>query len=136
LAADPERSLPYLQRRLPPLVEDEKRLIADLDSEQFAVREKATTELEKLGEAALHALRKAIEDRPPLETRRRVEQLIEKQEREEWKSSPEGRRMRRAVEVLERIGTAEARRVLATLAKGAPGAWLTLDAKAALQRLK
>jgi hypothetical protein len=41
----------------------------------------------------------------------------------------------RAVEVLEHIGTPEARRVLATPAEGAVEARLTKDAKAALERL-
>jgi hypothetical protein len=36
--------------------------------------------------------------------------------------------------VLERAGTPEAKRVLTSLADGAPGAWQTLDAKAALER--
>jgi hypothetical protein len=41
----------------------------------------------------------------------------------------------RAVEVLERVGTPEARRLLETLAGGAPGARLTWEARAALGRL-
>jgi hypothetical protein len=57
LAADPPRSVPYLRARLHPVAPaDEKRLrqwIADLDSELFAVRERATSELEKLGAGAL-----------------------------------------------------------------------------------
>jgi hypothetical protein len=40
-----------------------------------------------------------------------------------------------AVEVLERIGGAAARQVLAALARGAPTAALTFDAKGALERL-
>jgi dipeptidyl aminopeptidase/acylaminoacyl peptidase len=139
LAADPKRSIPYLRTRLhPAAVADEKRLkqwIADLDSDQFTVREKAISELEKLGPSALHALRKARDDRPALETRRRLEQFIEKQERADWLPSPERLRDRRALEVLERAGTSEAKDVLTTLASGAPGAWLTLDTKAALVRL-
>ncbi|MHB1424847.1 MAG: sigma-70 family RNA polymerase sigma factor [Gemmataceae bacterium] len=139
LSADPERAVPYLRPRLHPVavVDEErlKRLIADLDNDQFNVRDNASKELEQLGEAALHAMRKAIEDRPTLEKRRRLEPLVQKQEREEWKPSAEGRRTGRALEVLERAGTAEARRVLAALAAGAPGARLTLDAKAALERL-
>jgi len=38
------------------------------------------------------------------------------------------------VEVLERIGTPEARRLLTTYAKGAPAALLTTVAEAALKR--
>jgi hypothetical protein len=41
----------------------------------------------------------------------------------------------RAVELLERLGTPEARQALAALAGGAPEAPLTLQAKAALRRL-
>ncbi|HEY7311725.1 MAG TPA: sigma-70 family RNA polymerase sigma factor [Gemmataceae bacterium] len=138
LASDRKRSVPYLQARLRPVARaDEKRLkqwIVDLDSETFAVREKAATELNKLGAAALHALRRARAERPALETRRRLEHLIAKQEREEWSPSPERLRTRRALEVLERAGTPEAKRVLTSLADGAPGAWQTLDAKAALER--
>lgn len=139
LVADPERSIPLLRTRLKPVpVVAEvqlKRWIAELGSDQFAEREKAARELEKQEEAALHALRQALEARPALEIRRRLEQLLEKAERGEWTPSPERLRTRRALEVLERAGTPEARRVLETLAGGAPGAWLTLDAEAALGRL-
>jgi RNA polymerase sigma factor (sigma-70 family) len=139
LAADPTRSVPYLRERLHAVAQaDEKSLqrwIADLDSDQFKIREKATAELEKLGPAALHAMRKAIDEKPRLETRRRLGQLIEKQEREEWPTSGEKLRIWRALEVLERAGTPEAKAVLTILANGAPGARQTVDAGAALQRL-
>jgi hypothetical protein len=41
----------------------------------------------------------------------------------------------RAVQVLERVGSVEARRVLETLAAGAPRVRPTREAQAALQRL-
>ena len=44
-------------------------------------------------------------------------------------------RMLRAIEVLERIGTPEAKELLGRLAKGAPGARLTAEAKGSLARL-
>jgi hypothetical protein len=139
LAADPAHSTPYLRTRLHPIAPaDGKRLqqwIADLDSDQFAIREKAISELEKLSAASLHAMRKALEAKPALETRRRLEALIEKLEREEWPPSGERLRIWRALEVLERTGTSEAKGVLTTLANGAPGARQTLEAKGALQRL-
>jgi hypothetical protein len=43
-------------------------------------------------------------------------------------------RPRRAVEVLERAGTAEARQLLEHLAEGEPEAFLTREARAALDR--
>ncbi len=139
LAADPARSIPFLRTRLHPVAPvDEKRVqqwIADLDSDQFAVREKATSELKKAGAAALHAMRKALAEKPALEKRRRLEPLIETQEREEWSPSPENLRTRRAIEVLERVGTTAAKDVLKTLADGARGAWQSFDARAALGRL-
>jgi len=49
--------------------------------------------------------------------------------------SPENLRTVRAVEVLERAGTAEARAVLKKLASGASGAVITVEARAALARL-
>jgi hypothetical protein len=49
--------------------------IADLDSNQFAVREKATQELKKLGESAQPALRHALDNQPKAEARKRLERL-------------------------------------------------------------
>jgi hypothetical protein len=49
--------------------------IADLDSDQFAVREKATQELKKLGESAQPALRQALENQPKPEAKKRLERL-------------------------------------------------------------
>jgi RNA polymerase sigma factor (sigma-70 family) len=139
LAADPARSIPYLRQRLHPVAAiDHKhltRLITDLDSDRFEVRDRATKELAKLGEQALNAVRKALDGEPTLETKRRLEQLLEEQERGRWSISPERLRTRRSLEVLERAATPEARRVLEALSAGAPGAWLTSDAKACLARL-
>jgi hypothetical protein len=107
----------------------------DLDTNQFAVRESAKQELEKLGEIAAPACRKALEQKPSVEARRRLEALLEKQSREWQNPSSERLRTLRAVEVLEHIGTPEARQVLETLAKGAPEARLTQEAAESLQRL-
>lgn len=53
------------------------RWIAELDSDQFAVRDQATRELEKVGESAQPALRKALEGHPKPEARKRLERLTE-----------------------------------------------------------
>jgi hypothetical protein len=110
------------------------RLIGDLDSEAFATREAATTELTKLGALAEPALRKALEAGPSAEARRRIEQLLAKLE--STSSTGEPLRASRGIETLERIGTPEARELLARLGRGAPGAGLTREAKAALDRLE
>jgi hypothetical protein len=109
------------------------KLIADLDSKQFEARERATAELKKLGGLVEPALRKAVVSRPPLEVRRRVEELLDRLDHRILTS--EELRGLRAMETLEHIGDAEARRVLETLARGTPGIRLTDEARAAVERL-
>jgi hypothetical protein len=114
---------------------DEKRLarwIADLDADEFAVREKATEEVRKVGALAEPALRQALASRPALEMRRRLRGLLD--DISSWRPPPEILRQLRAVEVLEHIGTPEARKLLETLAGGAAGARLSREARAAWQR--
>ena len=106
-------------------------LVADLDSDVFAVRQKANDELSKLGDAITPVLRGALQDKPSLETRRRVQQLLDQSR--DW--TPERLRDHRAVQMLEHIGTKPARDVLQALAAGAPEARRTEEAKPALRRL-
>jgi hypothetical protein len=114
-------------RRLP-------KLIRDLDDEEFAVREAATRELRVWGPDADLPLRRALEEHPPLEQRRRLLDILATRERDPV--LPEEVRWGRAVAVLERIGSEEARRSLASLAKGPPDALLTQQARGALRRLE
>jgi WD40 repeat protein len=138
LAAAPGQAVPLLRRHLRPVRAVEagvlQKLIADLESEQFAVREKAGRELEELDRAAADALRRALDKKLSLEGRQRIRELLKRLDDEVLS----GRRLRavRAVEVLEHCGTAEARKLLQALADGAPEALLTREARAALQRLK
>lgn len=136
LIGDPGQAVPFLKKQLqpaPPVPPQIKQLIANLDGERFEVREKAAKDLEELGDSAGPALREVLESKPSLEVRRRVERLLARLDEREL--SAERLQALRAVEVLERAGTAEARQVLAALAAGAPGAWLTRQAKASLMRL-
>jgi WD40 repeat protein len=130
-------SVSFLAERLQPKqpVADARleRLIAELDSEEFKNRARASQELEELGELAETALRKALASTRSLEVRRRVDSLLHKVEAQTL--SPEQLLTLRALEVLEHIGTPEAKQVLQNLAKGAPGARLTQEAKASLERL-
>jgi hypothetical protein len=139
LAATPEHAVSYLRERIRPVEPADQKhlavLIADLDSVQFPVREKAAKALENLGERAIAAYRRALEGQPRPEVRRRLEALIEKQF-QEWKSpSAHSLQALRALEVLEFANTRQAREVLQTIATGTPEARLTQEAKASLERL-
>src|SRR5262249_45740486 len=109
------------------------RHVADLDSEQFDVREEATRELEKYAEQARPALQKALEGQPSVEVRQRAMRLLERLMGPV--KDAERLRVLRAVEVLEQADTADSRRLLEELAKGAPGVRETEEASAALRRL-
>jgi WD40 repeat protein len=120
---------------VPPVGKDHiARLIKDLDSNSFDVRQKAFDNLDRLGAAAEKALRQALATELPLEVRRRVEQLLEKLR----EGAPQGDHLQtsRALEILEQLGTKDARGVLEKLAQGEPEAPLTRDAKETLVRLK
>jgi WD40 repeat protein len=136
LAAAPKQAVPLLREKLRPAEPvDAGKLegwVADLDSKNFAKRNKATEELAKLGDRAVPALQKVLAGKPSLETQRRVETLLEKLTT--GALTEEQLRLVRAVEALERMGTAEGRQVLEALASGAPGALATRQAQAALQR--
>jgi RNA polymerase sigma factor (sigma-70 family) len=134
-----DNAVAYLRELLRPVAAADEnllaRLIADLDGDRFEVREKATSELEKLGEVAIPAIQKALAARPPAETRRRLEALMNTWVR--IRQNPAGNTLRklRALEVLERVGTPDARRVLETIANGLPDARLTREAMASAERL-
>jgi WD40 repeat protein len=111
------------------------RLIAELDSDDFATREKATAALEDLGQKAGPALRRAAEKAASVEVRTRAGRLLKRMDRPAAElPSPELVRLR-AVEALEANATPEARAVLAELAAGPVADALTGEAKASLQRL-
>jgi WD40 repeat protein len=137
LALSPDQAVPLLKQRLSSVQSPDprqvSRLIADLDSDRFAVREQARKELEALGEKAAGALRSALSKKPSLEVHRRIKALLAK-----WRgvvSQPETLRALRAVAVLEDVGTPQARQILQALARGEPEARLTQAAKASLERL-
>jgi hypothetical protein len=89
-------------------------LIDDLGHKQFSRRAAATVELEKLAGTARPALEARLTSEPPLETRQRLLALLE---RLEAPLTDAGQlRVVRAIEVLEWIGTPEAREVLERLA--------------------
>jgi RNA polymerase sigma factor (sigma-70 family) len=119
LVASPQQALDLLKERLqPPAMPNAARiarLLADLDSEQFTVRQQAKNELEKIGEEAAPALRKALTEKPSPEAGPQIERLLSTIEQQQ--ASPESLRALRALEVLERIGSPNAKQLLETLAR-------------------
>jgi RNA polymerase sigma factor (sigma-70 family) len=123
-----------------------QRWIRDLDSDTFAERERAAHELGLIVDEAESHLKKALQSKPSLEVRRRIDLLLEERSR-----GPTGKELQRfrVIEVLEHIAassadTAEgadatqlaAIALLKKLAAGAAEARLTREAKASLERLE
>jgi RNA polymerase sigma factor (sigma-70 family) len=139
LANAPQQAIPLLRQGLRPVEalpqEQSRKLLADLDGDDFELRQSAAQKLQELGERAGPALQQALKAGPSLEARRRIEKLLESLNG--W-GPLEGDNLRalRGVQILEATATTEARAVLVTLAGGVPNARLTRDAQAALDRLR
>src|SRR5262249_60227165 len=98
----------------------------------FAARGAAGGGLARLGERAEAALRRAVKAGPSPEVSRRIDDLLDR-----LADSPPANVLceLRAIEALEFLGTSEAVRCLEEMVRGAPEAWQTRDARAALARL-
>ncbi len=140
LAADPAKTIPFLKKHLHPIdALDEKEiqsLLADLDNDQFAVRDRASKKIASFGEQAEPALRQALEHKPSLEVRKRLEALHTDAELAGHGivHSADLLRTLRAIRVLEHIDDPEAQQVLQRLAAGDPAARSTRQARESLQR--
>ncbi len=136
LVDQPAASLAVLRRHLQPAPGGKDviaKLIARLDSPRYAVRQEATRQLEGMGRAAEDALLAKLRSGASLEMTRRIESLLKSLKT--VPPSAEVFQALRGVEVLARIGTPAARAHLRELAGGAAGAWVTVEAAEALQRL-
>jgi WD40 repeat protein len=139
LAAEPAHTVSFLEERVKPIParriseKEISRWIADLDNDAFNVRETASRELAQLGGLAKPALEKARTTNPSAEMARRIGRLLHALDQP---IPVEELRALRAVDVLEQIGTKEARRLLHSLASGVESASLTRNAKQALGRLE
>lgn len=136
LCAAPERAVKLLREKLKPVEKVEadtvRKWIRQLDDDDFRTREAAQKSLEKLGERAAEFLHAALQESPSAEAKARLNRLLKALDT----LPPDHLRRLRAVEVLERIGSAEAKALLADIAQGAAGARLTIEAKASLARWK
>jgi len=137
LVQAPGDSVRFLSDHLRPAIPAKKvrlnRLILELDSPRFTVRQKARRELEELGNQAVPTLQAAQKGHQSVEVRQEITRLLKRID--DYKLTPEQVRMSRALEVLERIGTFQARVVMRQLAAGAPRAFLTQEAQLALNRM-
>jgi hypothetical protein len=139
LSDDPKQSLPFLKERLrpvaPPPAEEVKALLADLASPQFKTRDAAEKALRAYGDRVESHLRDALKANPPAEAKKRIDAILVTFTDA---APPEGEALRgvRAVWLLERFNSPDARRLLADLATGVESARLTREAKAALERMK
>ncbi|HKI32919.1 MAG TPA: PQQ-binding-like beta-propeller repeat protein [Gemmataceae bacterium] len=139
LEAVPEEAVALLAKHVKPAwaggaADAVAKLIAALDDDSFDERQAASKELTALGKSAEGRLKKALAAGPSAEAKRAIEDLLEKMKDKEGPPTELVRPLR-AVEVLEDLGTPEARKVLESLSKGRPEATLTVAAKEALARL-
>jgi hypothetical protein len=109
------------------------RFVAELDSDEFGVREQASRELARRLWEAEPLLLDALIARPSAEVRTRIDRILSSPQTSQWPS--DSLRGSRAICVVERIGTPAACKVLQHLAAGAPKMRLTQEAKASLARL-
>jgi WD40 repeat protein len=137
LAAVGKPAVALLGERLKPQPQTDQaridRLVADLDSDRYTVREKAMQALEKIGLPARAALQRVLKGEPSLEVRRRVEELLNKLGG--WVKGADALQVVRGIEVLEKVGSPEARETLARLARQSDDTALAENAREALKRL-
>jgi HEAT repeat protein len=133
LAAGGDDAVKRMRERLLAPVGDGKptveELIAMLDHEDFAKREKATRTLLERGAVIVPKLRAALKEPPSLEARKRLESLLGRLS--DPTPTPDEMRAVRAVTALVRIGSPASRALLKELAEGPETAPRTIAAKGA-----
>jgi WD40 repeat protein len=141
LAARGTEAIELINDRLRPIAEAKETQAADITAlvEQVATgdladRRKASSKLRRLGPAAFPELRRTLNTKDDLSAaaRGRIEILLAAQRPDR---SSEQLRTIRAIHVLERIGSQQARHVLKKLAAGAKDAFRTEQARQVLSRL-
>jgi RNA polymerase sigma factor (sigma-70 family) len=142
LAAGRDRTVAFLKGRLVPAglpavnAERVQKWIGELDDARFKVREAAHVGLKKAGAGAEAAMERALVKARSEEMRRRLQRLLaERKAARGAPRAPASLRTLRGIEVLERIGSAEAREVLRDLAAQPFPGGEDQEASAALRRL-
>ena len=143
LAAKPDVAIPLMKERLQPLAplaevqaDAVKRShFQEVESDKFeGAARKRSGNWNYWPIAAEPALRNVLNRNPDSELRFRLFAILDKLQ------TPERQRLRlrglRCCELLERIASSEAKKVLRGIAGGASGAWLTMAAQSSLDRLE
>jgi WD40 repeat protein len=138
LASDPDGFIAIAKSELKPApagpkADDLAPIFRDLDSKTFTIREAASAKLNGFGEGAIALVRAHLEIEVSAEVRERLKRFLEKCEGPA--SLPTRLRQSRSVEVLEHLGTAEAKSLLDALSRGG-ASHLTTDAIGALRRIQ
>lgn len=135
----PEQTVKLLSDKIAPMAKPDSgeksvpQWINDLASSQFVLRNRANAALIKIGASIEPDLKVALQKATDVETKRRIESLIEHFAAHEW--TTEEVRQARAVEIVEAVATKDARAALTRWAGGDPGAILTKQARVALARM-
>ena len=134
---NPEVAIAWLDKNLELDNKDTEivKLIRQLDDDDFNIREAASRELGALGRVAEPALRQALTGKPSFEVKARINDLLS-QAGADLARGPKEMGTLRAICALEFMNHDGAKALLAKWAGGAAGARLTMDAKAALDRIE
>jgi RNA polymerase sigma factor (sigma-70 family) len=138
LAGRGASAVELIRKRVPPVPRIREgtieRLVKWLDAAGFNEREVASAALDRLGPSAIAAVKVQLQAGVSEEARARLQHFLDRHDRPELQ--PDELRSLRAIEVLEALGTAEARKTLNALAAGEPGARVTREAAGAARRLE
>lgn len=134
LVAHPKEAVPLLRERFgaPPDPKRVPQLIAELDNDDFKTRQRASQELERLGQAAEGPLKEAMKKNPSADKRKWLEDLLAKIQ--PTTAAAHELRLLRIIDVLEHIPTTESRELLQTIGDGGYGPAFAAPAKEALDR--
>jgi WD40 repeat protein len=141
LEDDPAAAVRHVRAKLKPAepvpAEDVRRWLADVDAADFRRREAATKKLEAIIDRVVPAVTEALKaPGTSAEARERLKKVLATAPGDDRALPAWAAGLSRAVAVLEHSGTADGLAALRGLAAGAPGAWLTREAQAALERLR
>ena len=132
---DGDDSVAFIRRHLQPIPEPDMELITQcirsLSDDQFEVRKKSFAQLKRFGDLAFPQLHHRLREAPLLDEKKLIQQLL----REENVLTPDQLRNLRAIQILEYIGTSDAKDLLCLISTGSTASRLTRSASASLKRL-